>query len=80
MFSKEEQQELIERVRERRINLLKLAEEETPYIEFLGDLQNKLEEMDCPECLLCNDSGEVETDEEVDGHPINSIRRCSCRK
>jgi hypothetical protein len=83
MFSKKEQEELIIMLRlkiQEQWNIIGFKSDETPYIEFLNDLLSKVEDMDCPECLLCNDTGEVEVSTEVDGRDIDNIIRCSCTK
>ena len=78
MFSKEEQIELITLLRQHIKDQWDYAEEETPYIEKLNDLLSKVEDMDCPECLLCEDTGEVWASTEVDGRDIDNLVKCSC--
>ncbi len=82
MLNKEEQKELITLVRERRVNewnIIGHKADETPYIEFLNELQNKLEDMECPKCLSCNDTGEVWITQEDDkGRDIDTPIKCNC--
>ena len=79
MFNQKEKEILIDLLQAEWESAWKIADEETEYIETLGELQSKIEDLECPNCLACNDEGKVWTTTEIDGRDIDNYVDCNCK-